>query len=383
MLERDSLFAPATQPSAREWLQARDEFLAAEKRWSDQIVPQSNTSLAMFEGNGVDELLLIRGSTRTPSNPVPRRFLTALGGEHPRGYGPGSGRLELAEQLLANENPFPSRVIVNRVWHHLLGRGMVPTVDNFGLLGQAPQNPELLDWTADHFRTAQHWSVKQFTRSIMLSSTYRMSSEPHPQAMAADPANELWHHMPIRRLEAEPIRDSILAISGQWNRSVLGPPVEVFLTPFMDGRGRPGGSGPLDGNGRRSIYTKIRRNFLSPMMLAFDSPIPFATVGRRTISNVPAQALILLNDPFVVQQASQWAARELAAGGSAEQRIDRMYRTAFARSPSAGELQGALEFMQAQAVEHGVPGDGWQRDPRVWSDLAHVLFNAKELIFIP
>ena len=228
-----------------------------------------------------------------------RRFLTALGGEHPGGYGPGSGRLELAEQLLANENPFPSRVLVNRVWHHLMGRGMVPTVDNFGVLGQAPQNPELLDWTADHFRSAQHWSVKQFTRSIMLSSTYRMSSEPHPQAAAADPANELWHHMPIRRLEAEPIRDSILAISGQWNRSVLGPPVEVFLTPFMDGRGRPGGSGPLDGNGRRSIYTKIRRNFLSPMMLAFDSPIPFATVGRRTISNVPAQALILLNDPYL------------------------------------------------------------------------------------
>lgn len=383
MLERESLFAAASQPSSREWLQARDEFLAAEKRLTDQIAPQSNTAMAMFEGNGVDELLLIRGSTRTPGDPVPRRFLTALGGEGSGGYGPGSGRLELAEQLLAEDNPFTSRVMVNRVWHHLMGRGIVPTVDNFGVLGQAPTHPELLDWAAHRFRTAQHWSVKQFTRSVMLSHTYRMSSDPHPQAVAADPANQSWHKMPVRRLEAEPIRDSILAISAQWNRRVLGPPIEVYLTPFMDGRGRPGGSGPLDGNGRRSIYTKIRRNFLSPMMLAFDSPIPFATVGRRSVSNVPAQALILLNDPFIVQQATQWATRELTVEGSAEQRIDRMYRTAFARGATSAEQKSALDFLQSQAAEYGVSGDAWQRDPRSWADFAHVLFNAKELIFIP
>ena len=142
--------------------------------------------------------------------------------------------------------------------------------------------------------------------------------------------------MPVRRLEAEAIRDSILAVSGRLDEKVGGPSVEVYLTPFMEGRGRPAG-GPLDGDGRRSLYIKVRRNFLSPMMLAYDMPIPFATVGRRSVSNVPAQALILMNDPFVVQQAGVWAKRVLAEGGKGPQeRITEMYLEAFAAPADGG-----------------------------------------------
>jgi hypothetical protein len=148
----------------------------------------------------------------------------------------------------------------------------------------------------------------------------------------------------------------------------------VYLTPFQDGRGRPA-SGPLDGDGRSSIYLAVRRNFLPSLLLAFDTPIPFSTVGRRTVSNVPAQALILLNDPFVHQQAQLWAKRVLAENGSAQERIARMYRSAFGRPPSAAEVDACLEFLGEQE-RLGSAG------PAAWADLAHVLFNAKEFIYL-
>jgi Protein of unknown function (DUF1553)/Protein of unknown function (DUF1549)/Planctomycete cytochrome C len=347
-----------------------------------RIRTQSHSALAMFEGNGVDENILIRGSTHTPGERVPRRFLEALGGAPPEGYGPGSGRERLAAQMLAEDNPLTSRVMVNRVWSHLFGRGLVPTVDNFGVLGERPSHPELLDWLADTFRHEQGWSVKRLIKSLVLSSTYRMSSENNARAAAGDPENRLWHRMPVRRLEAEAIRDAILSVSGRLDPAVLGPPVEVYLTSFMEGRGRPGTSGPLDGAGRRSIYTKIRRNFLPPMMLAFDMPIPFTTFGRRTVSNVPAQALTLMNDPFVIEQSRAWARRVLERNRTAGQRIQSMYLTAFARPPREDELKGARAFLEEQAEAYGVPAAGRLEDARVWSDLAHVLFNTKEFIFI-
>jgi hypothetical protein len=159
----------------------------------------------------------------------------------------------------------------------------------------------------------------------------------------------------------------------------------VFLTPYMQGRGRPGQSGPLDGDGRRSIYIAIRRNFLSPMMLAFDTPSPFSTMGRRNVSNVPAQALTLMNDPFVVEQAKQWARRSLADKNLSqpEARIARLYEEAFARAPSAEETTAALAFIDQQAATYKLPADAARSDERVWSDLCHVLMNVKEFIFIP
>src|SRR5207247_2496653 len=134
------------------------------------------------------------------------------------------------------------------------------------------------------------WSLKKVIRALVLTRAYRMASTGDAKADEVDPGNVLLHQARVRRLEGEAIRDAMLMVSGRLDRTLYGPPVPVYLTPFQDGRGRPA-SGPLDGNGRRSLYLATRRNFLSPFLLAFDTPIPFSTVGRRTVSNVPAQAL--------------------------------------------------------------------------------------------
>jgi hypothetical protein len=311
----------------------------------------------------------------------------------------------MAQRLVDPRNPLVSRVIVNRVWQHLMGRGIVPSVDNFGVLGQPPTHPELLDYLAAEF-VRDGWSLKRLVRRIMLSSTYRQASSvtefglrhadrqqgaaaspPHsalrtPQSH--DPENLLFHRQTIKRLEGEAIRDSIMAISGRLDLTMYGPSVPIYLTPFMQGRGRPKESGPLDGAGRRSIYIAVRRNFLSPMMLAFDTPIPFTTIGRRNVSNVPAQALILMNDPFVAEQAQRWAESVLAEQGgsdSSQERVRRMYLAAFGREPAAAEIQAALAFLTRQASEYG-PSSPADRDDRAWADLAHVLLNVKELLFV-
>jgi hypothetical protein len=146
----------------------------------------------------------------------------------------------------------------------------------------------------------------------------------------------------------------------------------------MVGRGRPAASGPLDGDGRRSVYLTVRRNFLNPMFLAFDYPTPFTCIGRRNSSNVPAQALTLLNDPFVVQQARRWADRELAVPDhTPKERVADLYVTAFGRPPSEAEVDDALAFLEKQGKEYGKTDD-----PRAWADLCHVLFNVKEFIFV-
>ena len=170
----------------------------------------------------------------------------------------------------------------------------------------------------------------------------------------------------------------MLAVSGRLNRTAYGPSVPVHLTPFMVGRGRPGASGPLDGDGRRSIYVAVRRNFLTPMFVAFDYPTPFSTIGRRSVSNVPAQALTMLNNPLVLQQAELWAEKVLALPGvTAEQRVRQMYETSLSRPPAPSELADALTFLQEQARSYGRVDD-----PRAWADFAHVLFNVKEFIFV-
>lgn len=349
--------------------------LERQVRWDSSLAP------TLMDGNGVDEYLLVRGNSSTPKDLVPRRFLQAFASTASQSGTAaisnefsGSGRLELSRQML--DTPLVARVAVNRIWHHLFGRGIVPSVDNFGVLGLPPSHPELLDHLALNF-VKNGWSTKSMIRSLVLSRAYQMSSHPTSDD-AADPNNELWHRMPIKRLEGEAIRDSILAVSGQLNRTPFGPSVPIHLTEFMQGRGRPGKSGPLDGNARRSLYISVRRNFLSPMMLAFDTPNPFSTMGRRTVSNVPAQALILMNDPFVIQQASHWAATILkdSSATSNELRIDRMYRQAFGRRPTRDETDDALAFLRAQEA---VQPD---QEREAWNHLCHVMFNLKEFVFI-
>jgi hypothetical protein len=203
------------------------------------------------------------------------------------------------------------------------------------------------------------------------SVAYRQASRATPQAAERDPTNKLLHRQNVRRLEAEAIRDSILVVSGRLDRTTEGPGVLPYLTEHQVGRGKPS-SGPLDGNGRRSIYLQVRRNFLNPMFSAFDYPTPFTTIGRRSVSNVPAQALAMLNNPFVLQQAELWAKRVLATGDrTPTQRVTAMYETAFGRVPTADEVADAVAFVDASG-----------KPERAWADLAHVLLNAKEFVFV-
>jgi hypothetical protein len=280
-------------------------------------------------------------------------------------------------------NPLLPRVLVNRLWHHHFGAGLVRTPDDFGRMGQPPTHPELLDYLAGRL-VAGGWSLKSLHREIVLSSAYRMASDPQPDADAADPENRLWHRRAIRRLEAECIRDAMLAISGRLDPTLYGPSVAPHLTDFMIGRGRPKESGPLDGAGRRSIYLNVRRNFLSPLLMAFDYPTPFTTIGRRSVSNVPAQALAMMNNALVAGEAARWAERVLALPGlSDEERIARMIAAAFCRPPNADELATARQFLDSQRGDGSAGAGSSASELAAWSRLAHALWNAKEFVFVP
>ena len=370
----------ATLLGAGHEVAAGRESIAAGAKLSSAIAP------AIADGNGVEQEVLLKGSAARPGAPVPRRFLEAIDGPAAASFPAGSsGRLQLAERVLDPANPLTARVAVNRLWHHLFGRGLVPTPDNFGKLGEGPADPgarALLDHLAVRFRE-EGWGVKRLVREIVTSAAWRMDSTADPRAAAVDPLNRLLHHFPLRRLEGEAVRDKILAVSGRLDPRVGGPPVEVALSEFHEGRGKPAG-GPLDGDGRRSIYTRIRRNFLPALPVAFDMPVPFQAMGRRTVTNVPAQALVLMNDPFVVEQSARFAARVLADDAAGiDERIGRMYRLAFARPPDDAELAAARGFLEAQAARHGGDLSADPRQAAAWGDLAHALFNAKEFIFVP
>jgi hypothetical protein len=258
-----------------------------------------------------------------------------------------------------------ARVMVNRLWQHHFGEGLVRSVDNFGRAGERPSHPELLDYLAQQF-VARGWSLKAMHRMMLLSSAYRMESGASPGAESADPQNRLLSHMPVRRLDAESVRDAILAVSGSLDSTVYGPSVPIHVSPYQDGRGKPV-SGPLDGNGRRSVYLEVRRNFLTPLLLAFDYPLPTAAIGRRMVSTVPAQALTLMNNEFVAEQARLWSVRMESAHENPRARLDAMYLRIFARAPEPAERDRIQTFLS----EGGS-----------WSGLAHVLFNAKEVLFL-
>ncbi|MGB7344419.1 MAG: PSD1 and planctomycete cytochrome C domain-containing protein [Pirellulaceae bacterium] len=355
---------------AKAWATERSEL-------QSRVMRRSQLAMAMLDGTGEDDRVLIRGNASKPGDVEPRHFLTAVTGNQPLNIAKGSGRLELAQQINAPTNPLTSRVIVNRVWHYLIGRGIVPTTDDFGVLGQRPTHPELLDHLAGRF-VQDGRSMKRLIRNIVLTRTYQMSSQGDAKAVAADPKNLLWHHRSPKRLEGEAIRDALLVLSGKLDTTQFGEAVPIHLTAFMDGRGRPNRSGPLDGAGRRSIYTSVRRNFLSPFMTTFDSPTPFSTMGRRNVSNVPAQALILMNDPLVVELANGWAKRAIENHAAVDSRIQWLYQSAFARQVTPQEQAIATAFVTTQASDRGVKDD----DPQLWTDFAHALINTKEFTFL-
>ena len=351
--------------------------LLADKTKIENAIPQALRSLAIADGTPWNEPVHIRGNHKNLGPEVSRRFLEAIAGAEQPVITQGSGRLELAKRLLDPANPLPARVMVNRLWKHHFGEGLVRSPDNFGLLGETPTHPELLDYLAGRFR-AEGWSMKKMHRLMLLSQAYQMASRSDEASETRDPQNRLLHRMPVRRLEAEIIRDAILAVSGRLDPAEGGPSIPPYLTPHMAGKGRPEKAGPLDGAGRRSIYLNVRRNFLPPMLTAFDYPTPFTTIGQRSVANVPAQALTLMNNPFVIQQAELWARRALSTPGlTPRQRIENMYTSAFGRPPTEIETGDALTFLQEQSKSYG-----HTEDPKAWADLCHVLFNVKEFIFI-
>jgi len=347
----------------------------------DSEIPKHEHVLVMADGNAENENIFIRGNHKVPGETAPRQLLSAIVGEKTT-QSSGSGRLELAADIADANNALTSRVMVNRIWHHLFGRGIVASTNNFGVLGQRPTHPKLLDHLARQFSDEHQWSVKDMIREIMLSSTYQLSSIPNSKYRESDPNNFLLYRQNIRRLEGEVIRDHILAVSGRLDKTMYGPSMPVYLTPFMSGRGRPK-TGPLDGAGRRSIYISVRRNFISPMMLAFDTPVPFNSIGRRNVSNVPSQALILMNDPFVIEQSQVWAKRLSANDQQTPgERVDQMIREAFGRPATKTELADAADFLEIQREQYAINAENLMTDIRLWADLGHVLINSKPFIYI-
>ncbi len=334
------------------------------------------------EGFGVNSQVFIRGNHNNLSDEkVPRNFLTAIL-PNKTVITKGSGRMEVANAMLNPDNPLTSRVMVNRIWHHLFGRGIVETVDNFGLQGKLPTHPELLDFLALKFQN-EGWSIKKMIKFIMMSNTFQRSVIGAGDADKKDPENLYLSHFPLRRLEAEAIRDALLFAAGNLDRTMYGPPEPVHLTKFMTGRGRPKESGTIDGNGRRTIYLEVRRNFLQPMMLSFDRPIPFTTFGKRNETNVPAQSLILMNDPFVKHQAELLAERVLKeAEDTIEDRVTFIYQQTLSRLPTPLELERTETMIRQLSLTHGVePGEA-NDHLEVWKDFCHSIFNLKEFIYL-
>jgi len=330
--------------------------LAEEYRRLDAEIPVARRAPSVLEECPPPQPLLVRGNLKNAGQPVPARYLAALGSEpYPDAC---SSRLKLAEEVASASNPLTARVLVNRVWSHLFGRGLVATVDNFGKLGEPPSHPELLDWLAARF-VEEGWSMKKLIRMMVTSRAYRMSSEGHEQS---DPSNIWLSRMPVRRLQAESIRDAMLAVSGGLDLTMYGQSVPVY---YAHETGKTKGDkpkGPLDGNARRSVYLEIRRNATNPFLEVFDFPVPSTTRGQRDVTNVPAQSLALMNSQFVFEQAEKWAGRMKDSPDA----VSSMFQRALGRNPSPEERDRALSYLNDAGL-HGY---------------AIALFNLKEFIYL-
>jgi hypothetical protein len=276
-------------------------------------------------------------------------------------------RVALAKWITDSSNPLTARVIVNRLWHYHFGRGIVATPSDFGKMGAKPTHPELLDWLATEL-VSSGWRLKLIHRLIVTSATYRQSSAPRPDALAADADTTLLWRMPPRRLEAEAIRDSILFVSGKLDLSTTGGPGFDVFKPndnYVRVYEPKEQFGPAEW--RRMVYQFKPRSQQDGTFGAFDCPDAAQVAPKRTSSTTPLQSLNLMNGPFVVQQARFFAGRvKKEAGDDPAAQVERAFLIAFGRAPSSQERNGA----EALAREHGLAA------------LCRVLFNANEFVYV-
>lgn len=353
-----------------------DQYREAEASLQQPTVTYSMGDL----DRGWDTPILVGGAAGNPGKIAPRHFLALMPEALRRVNTEQSGRRELAEAIASPENPLTARVMVNRIWHHVFGRGIVGTTDNFGRYGDSPTHPELLDYLANRF-TEEGWSTKKLIRLMVTSRTFQQTSLASPSAAAADPENLLWSHYPVRRLDAESVRDTILAVSGRLDKSLYGPSIDPHRGELKANRRLF--QGPLDGKGRRSIYLKVTRMDGPRFLELFDFPLPIQTRGNRDVTNVPSQALAMLNDPFVIDQARVWADRLILRKDDAlHARLAEMFEEALGRPPSSEEIERWRTFTLALADRNSVPADELLRDQTVWKNVAHSFFSMKELLYL-
>jgi hypothetical protein len=369
--------------------EAPDEFVAPlvvlfQKRHKiEQTLAATHWALACTEGKPIEQQILIRGNPNILGATSRRGFLTAIDGEKQPPIAKGSGRQQLAERLVDPTNPLVARVWVNRIWQHLMGYGIVRSVDNFGVRGDPPSHPDLLDYLANVMR--DEWSTKKLIRRIVLSQTYRQSSRSaDSQFDQIDPENVLLHRANVRRLEAESIHDALLAMSDNLDQEMFGPPVaRNSSTTEQSFPNRLDFNRARKGQFRRAIYHEVDRNYLMPLLVTFDFPKPTTCIGSRNLSSSPAQSLFFMNDELVHKQSYKLAVEVFSAGDKRpEARLDRIYRIAFARSPTMSELSRGLEFLDRQAEVYAKNGAGGSSELRCWADLCHAVFNMKEFIYI-
>lgn len=324
--------------------------------------PRSANGMDEREVTAIDYRLNVRGNVYEDGPAIRRNFLEVFAGKHQVNAGKGSGRLELADYLSSKKNPQTARVYVNRIWGWVFGTGIVATPNDFGKLGFRPTHPELLDWLATQFME-EGWSTKKMIRRLVLSRTFLQSGEVIPLAVERDPDNVLLHHYPTRRLEAEAIRDNLLAVSGRLDQALYGPPIKPPRK--VEDAAKRLFSGPLDSEGRRSIYMEMSIMQPPEFLVGFDLPDLKLPTGRRNVTNVPTQALIMLNDPFVIAMADHWAERLKKRIAGKNELIREMFLTAFGREPSEAESKRWIRELEEASL----------------ADVAHTFFNAKEFIF--
>jgi hypothetical protein len=336
-----------------------------------------------------DTHLLLRGKATSPGPKVQPGVPAVLVKRQSESPAPATGtsgrRLALAKWIASPHNPLTARVIVNRIWQYHFGDGLVRTPSDFGVMGQAPTHPELLDWLTSWF--VEHgWSIKNLHRLILASNTYRMSKRWHKEYAAEDPTNERLWRFPYRRLEVEAIRDSMLAVSGQLNRTMYGPSVYPFVPrEALAGHSDPDKIWPpFDEReaSRRTIYAHIKRSMLVPMLEVLDLCDTARSTERRAVTTVAPQALTLFNGDFVNRQARHFAERLLReVGDDWGKQIDRAYLLALCRPPTEKERQVLARFLQDETLELLRTGAVTTARQRALEQMCRALLNLNEFVY--